>query len=814
MKSKVLLLVFVLSTFITINAQMTSCNSVVYDSFDNDGALPSEWTEYNTNGSVSVSGQVLTFNHSASKPSIYRTFDPVVDDCVFSFDVSTSRTSVNCQINLMSSTGKYLSTFVIGSGAASIKYATTMTAGVPSGFTDASPVLTLAKNTFFALAATVDMIDQTVDYYADGKLLASELPFLESAGNVAKIDIQSIYMWSNTGNFYFDNISLSTVDANRLELWYKIQEAEARLAAAVIGQEQGNSAQEDYDALQKRINVAKNAEATCSASKDQIDYIIDYLHTGIVEFEEAKVPLVQTISINAHNTKQKIVMVGGDMERNAHVLHDAPNKYQVIEWLIKDIPFNTYRVKYDKSQEMLEGEMNLDGAYAKQVETMKLIKQANPDIEFYATMKSDYNGYSQGNRNNLPTFIYDYEYDSSSETYLGTKSFDAVKYADFLADYIEYMSDNEVPISYLSTSKEWTQVMTATRAKETIETLISILSERNVAMPQIIDPGAWSINQGYNTVNNYVNADVNKYVYGYSTHNYSKSSKTWTDFSKVANEAGKIAIDDESGHGSGGPTEGRVPEEMPITTAIKTYSTKCEMYAGGMQGELIFELWMNNFKYARPIMFSSTENARRQRSYYLMKKHIENLRDATYVSLTMNNFTDVNSMAFIKDNSMVLWVINEGTDEYVDCEVDVSNFELKKGMTITQLYWDSTSIITGVEKRIMADANDEFKLDIGARSINCFVIAPYAYYNIKYLSNVEVESNMTMTVQPNPTTGLLRLNTSLIVLSVEVYDINGRVVLEMTLPDNQIDMSGLENGVYLLVVKTVNGIDNIRVIKE
>ena len=64
-----------------------------------------------------------------------------------------------------------------------------------------------------------------------------------------------------------------------------------------------------------------------------------------------------------------------------------------------DIPFNTYRVKYDKLQEMTEGDVDMDGAYADQVKSMKLLKLASPDIKFYATMKSDYNGYNQGDRN-------------------------------------------------------------------------------------------------------------------------------------------------------------------------------------------------------------------------------------------------------------------------------------------------------------------------------------------------------------------------------------------------------------------------------
>ena len=813
MKFRLLFLAALLTFVVALQAQMTSCDMVLYDAFDTNGSLPNEWTEYNTSGDITVVNGALQFSHSATKPSAYRTFTPITEDVTFSFDVSASRTSVNCQINLMSSTGAYLSTFVIGSGAATIKYASAMSNGVPGGFTEATPVVTILKNTFHSLTAHVDFSAQTVDYYAGGMLMAGNVAFLETTSEVAKIDIQSIYMWSDNGFFNFDNIALSTADENRLLLSNELIAAKALLTSAVIGEGEGQYSQEAYNTFATAISAATVIEGNCSASQSDVDQSFATLEAAKTTFLKVSVPLTQKITVNALDTEQKIVMMGGDMERNAGVLQNAPNKNEIIKWLIEDIPFNTYRVKYDKVQEMTEGNLDLNGAYADQILTMQMILAANPDIKFYATMKSDYHGYSQGNRNNLPVFIYDYYYDSSTETYLGTKAFDAVKYADFLADYIEYMEDNRVPISYLSTSKEWTQVMTTARAKETIENLISILASRNVAMPLIIDPGAWSIKQAYNTVNSYVSNDVNKYVYGYSTHNYSSSNITWSDFVAAANNAGKLAIDDESGHGSGGPTNGLY--EMPITVAISTYANKCDMYAGGMQGEIIFELWMSNFKYARPIMFSSTENGRRIRSYYIMKKHVENAYDATFVNSSLSNFGDVSSMAFKKDDKMVLWVINESTTTYRDCAVDISNLNLKAGMTIQQTAWDSTSVITGAGNSIITDTDDQFSAYIPARSINCFIIDPHSDINSELLSNETIESPETLvSVYPNPTADLLNIKTSESISSIIVFDINGRQVNNLKYDGNSINMSTLENGIYFVAIKTTNSISNFTIIKN
>ena len=43
-------------------AQTNPCGSIINDTFDTAGALPSEWTEYNTAGSVTVADGKLSLN--------------------------------------------------------------------------------------------------------------------------------------------------------------------------------------------------------------------------------------------------------------------------------------------------------------------------------------------------------------------------------------------------------------------------------------------------------------------------------------------------------------------------------------------------------------------------------------------------------------------------------------------------------------------------------------------------------------------------------------------------------------------------------
>ncbi|MEP1489852.1 MAG: glycosyl hydrolase [Algibacter sp.] len=285
-----LIYVFVFLFAIKNMAQTTNCAAIVDEKFDVNGALPNNWTEYNTSGRITVDEGRLKFNHNATRPSAFTTFNAVTNNATFSFDVSATRSSVNCQINLVSSTGKYLSSTAVGVQTASIKYATSISSGgVPSGFTNGVPSVTFNTNTVYAVSAQVDFASKTVNFYANDALMAENIPFLEDAEDIAKIDIQLIYMWSNTGQFYFDNISLLSGDENRLQLTNDIIDAEKILASASVGTIYNQYPQSAVDAFQLAIDNANTIISDCESSTNVIDTSISDLEVAQAVFEASSV---------------------------------------------------------------------------------------------------------------------------------------------------------------------------------------------------------------------------------------------------------------------------------------------------------------------------------------------------------------------------------------------------------------------------------------------------------------------------------------------------------------------------------------------
>ncbi len=410
---------------------------------------------------------------------------------------------------------------------------------------------------------------------------------------------------------------------------------------------------------------------------------------------------VSTLVVDPANRKQQVLFIGADMERSQYNLSRAKNKEQIAEWCFKDIDFNVCRISYDKLQEMVEGENRCEEFYANCVEAMQLIRKANPKVEFWGTLKSDYYGYGNPPENNLPQWICDYEYvitdeeNSGSERGVGSKevkgkavvhSLDTKKYAYFLADYLEHFHSKGLTLKYLSTGKEWTQFLTAARTKEVIEYMIPELERRGVPVPRFVDASTWSTAQGAKWVDSVRKLGFEKYYYGFCTHNYnSNGTHNYEDMVERANalttpnmwgEPKYYSFASETGGGTMGPNSG-VDADSSMSSLIGAYYQKCEIFADGMNGELIFEIFSREkAKESRAVYFSDrTGNVgTRLSNYYALQSHGNFFQDGMYYLGAERHHLDkdVHTMQFANDSQMYVAVVNMG-------DRAVKNFQLSIG---------------------------------------------------------------------------------------------------------------------------------------
>ncbi len=412
----------------------------------------------------------------------------------------------------------------------------------------------------------------------------------------------------------------------------------------------------------------------------------------------------QSIIVNTSNYKQTIDMIGGDMERSSKAVQNAKNTQEIIEWGFKDINFNVCRVQYDKNQELVEGTKNWS-FYDKQVETMKAIKAVNPDIRFFATMRSDYDGY--GDDNNLPDWIINYN----------TKVMEREKYGIFLADYCEYMSQQGVPISIISIAKEWMWFVKAEKVVDIAAKMFSELDARGIERPVISDQGFWSISQGITYLNHVKSLGSKDLYHSFCSHNYDNESKEkWVEIIDMSNELGKSMYDDETSTGSGSPTYG---EERPMYKQIGEYIKKANRYESGLCGEIFFEIWSRGIdKETRAIYFPAGGTGTRKRGYYLMKQFSNNILNSRYVTSDIASMSKVYTIAFRKENQVVLWVINEGTSAFSSFPIGVDAFKIEGDVKLH--YWTDETPVTGLETTLQPLGNT-FETSIGGEGINCYI---------------------------------------------------------------------------------------------
>lgn len=411
----------------------------------------------------------------------------------------------------------------------------------------------------------------------------------------------------------------------------------------------------------------------------------------------------QSIVVNSTNYKQTIDMMGGDIERNSIAIQKAKNKEEIIDWGFKDINFNYCRVQFDKNQELVEGTKNWS-FYTKQVATMQQIKAVNPDIKFFATMRTDYDGF--GNDNNMPDWIVDYN----------TKKIEIDKYATFLADYLEFMQNQGVAIHTMSVTKEWASYVNARRSDNIITSLRAQCADRGITVPLFSEQGFWSISQGINFLNDVKDRGSKDQYASFCSHDYkNEGDEKWATIIAQANALGKKMYNDEFSTGSGAATYGVEPG---LLKPIGVYIDKAIAYQAGLSGEIFFEIWSRGIdRETRAIYYPANGTGRRVRGYYIMKQFANNILNHTYVTSVVNSASNVWTIAFRENNKMVLWVINKSDTDYsLPISMDSSTIT----STVNAHFWTDDDSIEGATTTYNASKNT-FVADVKGVSINCYI---------------------------------------------------------------------------------------------
>ncbi|MBI3133708.1 MAG: T9SS type A sorting domain-containing protein [Bacteroidetes bacterium] len=198
--------------------------------------------------------------------------------------------------------------------------------------------------------------------------------------------------------------------------------------------------------------------------------------------------------------------------------------------------------------------------------------------------------------------------------------------------------------------------------------------------------------------------------------------------------------------------------------------------------------------------------------------------DITAVSLTgttlsaitaaTHGLTGVYGMAYdgVSPSGPYLWAYDQATGTSTATLVQLSMSGTPTGLVHdTQMDLGTAPPNTGLSGGLFV-ANDFVpgKNTIGGINQGVSLFA----YELADLAGVDENSTTHLTVYPNPATDALTLSTNAAVEQISVYSCSGQLMLTSNSTSKTIDVSSLNSGIYVVQVRTGNGIVTERFVKN
>jgi len=205
------------------------------------------------------------------------------------------------------------------------------------------------------------------------------------------------------------------------------------------------------------------------------------------------------------------------------------------------------------------------------------------------------------------------------------------------------------------------------------------------------------------------------------------------------------------------------------------------------------------------------------------------INSITSLDLTQNTALTILGCHFNNLTSLDL-SLNTALTE-VECrENSITSLDLSLNTALTILYCQDNSLTS---LNVANGNNTNFtklktinnpnltciQVDDVAYSTTNWVGSSYAYTGMPFsincgTVNINELNNTTMSITPNPATNVLNINTTDAIEQVSIYNVNGSLIASVKENTTTININDLAKGMYILVVKTNNGVSHDRFIKK
>uniref|UniRef100_UPI0019D40EC1 hypothetical protein n=1 Tax=Aquimarina pacifica TaxID=1296415 RepID=UPI0019D40EC1 len=410
------------------------------------------------------------------------------------------------------------------------------------------------------------------------------------------------------------------------------------------------------------------------------------------------------ISVKVGSTPKQTMRYGMDYERLWYWTNSlsAEEKDLVSKWSVVDNDIDFIRVAINSGYELTEGNYNLSAYTNKIIPMMQDMKDANPNIKFFASPRPLDEAMNNVAWQPYPQWI------TGSTGSNSNFSFDWEKCSEFLVRYLELMDSYGFEISYLDITNEWNYV-TPTHIRDIAEYLEDDLAQKGINMPKIIAPSTWSYAQGASWLNN-VNTERRRDAIDIvASHN--------TDPGGSANAFVERAHDILGTEKEIWNTELHDWKSTSGYDEVLTFSYMMEAINAGFSG-LTGWLAIGTKNQGHCYILNPSGTPSRNVKYFIFNKLTNTSHRGQVLDIETPNELS-HTTALIKDNLLTVWAVNPNNSS-INISIDLTNY--KSTNQITRTYWNTDSDIEGVVNTYTNSNSSSILGAVPAGSLSCFEI--------------------------------------------------------------------------------------------
>ncbi len=435
------------------------------------------------------------------------------------------------------------------------------------------------------------------------------------------------------------------------------------------------------------------------------------------------------IALTVGDTKKQMMRYGLDYERLWYWAGNlsSSEKDTVAKWSVVDCEIDYIRVAINSKYELDEGDYD-NSAYTSKIKPMMQdMKDANPNIKFFASPRPLDEAVSGASWQPYPIWI-----TGASSYTSGDYDFDYVKCSEYLIRYLLLMKSWGFKITYLDVTNEWQSNFVGGRVTQSDVRDIAGEFEAYLAdpwphpalstnllltaedIPLIVAPSAHNYSEGTSWINNILHQAKRDAINIASCHNTGKQGSA---------DAFAAAVADECNPGTEvWNTELHGWKSTSDANEVLTSSYLWEAIRGGFSG-INGWLAIGTTSQGHCYILNPSGTPRRNVKYYIFKKvtTTSNFGRALDIDLPSEFQSTV---ALVREDLLTVWVANE-SDVGQFTEIDIGNRTITNP-TIQRTMWNETlndaGVVEGVADSITATSGSGFHTYVDAGCLYCFEI--------------------------------------------------------------------------------------------